>query len=225
MAFKKAYESDKNSSFGGVIILNRKINLNLAKIISNLFIEAIVAPNFDKSSINFFKKKKKNLILINIKNVKKPKYEIKKTIFGDLYQTINNGFIDANFLKLVSLKKTSKINMEDLIFALKVVKHLKSNAIVLVKNKQTIGVGVGQTNRFEALRIALDKKKNNFSNIDFVCSSDGFFPFTDGLKLLKKNNCKVVAQPSGSKNDLINIKYANKNKISLYFTKNRLFKH
>ena len=110
-------------------------------------------------------------------------------------------------------------------FSAKIAKHLKSNAIVLSKNKQTIGLGAGQTNRFDSLNIALKRKKDNFGTKDFVCVSDGFFPFTDSLKILNKNKCRVVAQPFGSINDDKNIEYANNNNISLYFMKNRLFKH
>ena len=104
-------------------------------------------------------------------------------------------------------------------------KHLKSNAIVLTKNKQTIGLGSGQTNRIDALNTAIKNKKLYFGNRSFVCASDGFFPFTDSIRLLNKNNCKVIAQPSGSISDFNVINYAIKEKISLYFIKNRLFKH
>ena len=97
--------------------------------------------------------------------------------------------------------------------------------IVLSNNKQTLGLGHGQTNRVDALKFALKNKKEYFKNKNFVCASDGFFPFTDSLNLLKKNGCNVVAQPSGSINDKKIIAFAIKNNISLYFTKNRLFKH
>ena len=112
-----------------------------------------------------------------------------------------------------------------MIFALKVVKHLKSNAIVLSHNLQTVGIGCGQTNRVDSLEIALRRYKNKFKSKNFVCASDGFFPFTDSLKILKKNKCNVVGQPSGSINDNKNINFANKNKITLYHINNRLFKH
>ena len=115
--------------------------------------------------------------------------------------------------------------MEDLIFSLKVVKHLKSNAIVLSKDKQTVGLGHGQTNRVDALNFAIRNKNMYFKNKKFVCASDGFFPFTDSINTLNKNGCRVIAQPSGSINDEKVISFSKKNKISLYFIKNRLFKH
>ena len=111
------------------------------------------------------------------------------------------------------------------IFALKVVKHLKSNAVVLTRNKQTIGLGHGQTNRVDALNSAIRNMNKYFKKGKFVCASDGFFPFVDSINILNRNGCKTLAQPSGSINDDLIISYSIKNKISLYFTKNRLFKH
>ena len=102
---------------------------------------------------------------------------------------------------------------------------MKSNAIVLSKNSQTIGLGSGQTNRVDALKSAIKQMKKNSNIKNFVCASDGFFPFNDSISLLAKNNCSVIAQPSGSLNDNNSIKFAIKNKISLYFIKFRLFKH
>ena len=112
-----------------------------------------------------------------------------------------------------------------MLFAFKVAKHVKSNAIVLANNKQTLGIGAGQMSRLDSTRLALMKYKDYFSNKKFVCASDGFFPFTDNIKLLKKNNCSAIIQPLGSKNDQKIINFSKKNKISLYFTKNRVFKH
>ena len=138
---------------------------------------------------------------------------------------INNFIVIKNFLKLVSYKKASNKLLDDLVFASKVVKHLKSNAIVVCAEKQTLGIGCGQTNRIDSLRGAIKNYKKFFNSKQFICVSDGFFPFTDSLKLLKNINCKAVAQPSGSLNDAKNIEYANNNNLPLYFLKNRLFKH
>jgi len=112
-----------------------------------------------------------------------------------------------------------------LVFAYKVAKHVKSNAIVIVKNKQTLGVGAGQMSRYDATRIALMKYNDFFNKKKIVCASDAFFPFTDSIKLLKKNNCIALIQPSGSINDKKIIEYANKQGIQLYFAPNRVFKH
>ena len=104
-------------------------------------------------------------------------------------------------------------------------KHTKSNAIVLVKNKQTVGIGAGQMNRYDATKIAIMKYKENFSSLNLVCASDAFFPFVDSIKLLLKNNCNSIVAPGGSINDNKIIEFANKNKIKLVFSSVRVFKH
>ena len=223
-AFIKSYQSDPKSAFGGIIFLNRKVNFHLAKKIFKNFFEMIVAPSFDKNAINLLNQKK-SLILLKTPNIKRQIRENKSTLFGELYQTKDLTPINKNFLSLVSKLKASSSLIEDLIFSLKVAKHLKSNAIVLSRNKQTLGLGNGQTNRVDALNFAIKNKNLYFKNKKFVCASDGFFPFTDSIDILNKNGCRVVAQPSGSINDKKIVLFSIKNKISLYFIKNRLFKH
>ena len=223
-AFQKSFESDPKSAFGGIILLNRKVNEELAKILIKNFFEMIVSPGFDKAARNILTLKKR-LILLKKPKFKKFIIEYKSTIFGDLYQSKDLKPINQKFLKLVSKNKASLKSKEDLLFALKVVKHLKSNSIVLARNKQTIGIGNGQTNRVDSLKFAIKNRDTYFKKKLFVCASDGFFPFTDSINLLNKKGCDVIAQPSGSINDKKIIDYADENKISLYFSKNRLFKH
>ena len=223
-AFIKSYNCDPKSAFGGIILLNRRVNLKLAKEIFKYFFEIVVAPSFDNQAIKILQKKK-NLILLRIPKIRFDNLEYKSTIFGDLYQTTDLTKINKRFLTLVSEKKTSPKSIVDLIFSLKVAKHLKSNAVVLSNNKQTLGIGHGQTNRFDALSYAIKNKKKYFKNDLYVCASDGFFPFTDSVNLLHRSGCSVLAQPGGSKNDIKIIAFSNKNKMSLYFIKNRLFKH
>tara|TARA_B100000963_G_scaffold29143_1_gene21553 strand:- start:3503 stop:4417 length:915 start_codon:yes stop_codon:yes gene_type:complete len=223
-AYEKSYKSDSKSAFGGLILLNKKVNTKLAnKIIENFF-EMVVAPSFEEDAIKILIRKK-NLILLKNPNIKNKKTYYRSTLFGDLHQTVDLTSIDKDFINLVSKKTASSENIQDLLFSLKVVKHLKSNAVVLAKNKQTLGLGHGQTNRVDALNFAIKNKNAYFKKSAFVCASDGFFPFTDSIKILHSNGCKIIAQPSGSINDQKIISFANKNKISLYFTKNRLFKH
>tara|TARA_B100000989_G_scaffold298922_1_gene291092 strand:- start:979 stop:1896 length:918 start_codon:yes stop_codon:yes gene_type:complete len=223
-AFCKSYDGDPKSAFGGIIFLNRKVNVDLANKIIEKFFEMVVAPEFSKESLSVLKSKK-NLILIKLPKIKKQIFDQRSTVFGNIYQSRDLTLINQKFLNLVSKYRAKKKSIEDLIFSLKVVKHLKSNAVVLSKNKQTVGLGHGQTNRVDALNFAIKNKKLYFKNKSFVCASDGFFPFTDSINILNKNGCNVVAQPSGSINDKKIIEYTIKNKISLYFTKNRLFKH
>tara|TARA_B100000963_G_scaffold217451_1_gene189626 strand:+ start:389 stop:1306 length:918 start_codon:yes stop_codon:yes gene_type:complete len=223
-AFQKSYESDIKSAFGGIIILNRFLSSELAKVIVKNFFELIVAPGFEKKALDILKAKK-NLILLETPNFKKNEIDYRSTIFGDLHQSKDLTAINLKFIRLVSNKTAPPKSIEDLIFSLKVVKHLKSNAVVLTKNKQTIGLGHGHTNRVDALKQAIKNKDNYFKNKSFVCASDGFFPFSDSIGLLKKRGCNYIAQPSGSINDEKIISFAKKNNISLYFIKNRLFKH
>ena len=223
-SFNLALKSDKISAFGGVLFLNRVITSKVAREISKYFFEAIVANGYDKRSREILGQKQ-NLILINI-----PKYEInlkenRATAFGDLHQIKQRHLINKNFLRLSSKKKVTKKQTDDLIFGIKLVKHLKSNAVVLIKNKQLVGAGSGHTSRIDSLKFAVNKMKVNFNSKNFVCVSDGFFPFTDSIKLLHKNKCKVIAQPAGSKNDDKIKKYAIDNSISLLHIKERLFKH
>ena len=224
LAFVKSYNSDPKSAFGGIIFLNRKVGVSLAKKIFKNFFEMIVALDFDKKALEILVKKK-NLILLKIPKIQKSTIEYKSTLFGDIYQTTDLKPINKKFIKLASKIRGSENSIADLIFSLKVAKHLKSNAVVLSGNKQTLGVGHGQTNRVDALKFALKNMKKYFKKRFFVCASDGFFPFTDSINLLNKNGCNVVAQPSGSINDKIVVSFCIKNKISLYFTTNRIFKH
>ncbi len=223
-AFLKCYNSNPKSAFGGIIFLNRSVKSDLAKKIFKNFFEMVVAPSYNEKALEILKKKK-NLILLKKPYVKKKYLDYKSTLFGDLYQTKDLTPINNEFLKLKSIKKASSKSIKDLIFSLKVAKHLKSNAIVLSYNKQTLGLGHGQTNRIDALECAIKNMKRYFRKKYFVCASDGFFPFTDSIDLLHKNGCNVVAQPGGSINDEEIISYTIRKKISLYFTKNRLFKH
>ena len=224
-AFEKAFQCDPISAFGGIVILNRNINYELSKLLSEKFFEIVGAKNFNKKSILTLQNSKK-LILIKTSKLKLNRnYEIKKVIGGFLSQEKNNQKITKKDLTCVSYSKKSKKIIEDLIFAFKVCKHVKSNAIVLVKKKQTIGIGAGQMSRIDSTNLALLKKENNFKNSNFVAASDAFFPFTDNRKILSKNNCDAIIQPSGLINDKKIIKFADDKKLGLYFTKYRLFKH
>ena len=160
-----------------------------------------------------------NQILVNKKN------EIKSVLGGYLLQEKNKMKINKKILKKVSKYNSNFKKIDDLIFALKVCKHVKSNAIVLVNNKQTIGIGAGQMSRIDSTKIAIQKIQNKKKNKNFVAASDAFFPFIDNIKKLNNYGCKAIVQPQGSINDNKIIEYANKKKLSLFFIKNRLFKH
>ena len=224
-AYKKAHLADPISTFGGIVAINRLVTLNLAKQISNNFYEIIIAKNFTNPALKIFSKKK-NLIIIKSKNLLiDKKLDIKSINDGYIFQDKNLTKINLKNIYCVSNKKAPRKTLEDLIFSFRVCKHVKSNAIVLAKNKQTIGIGAGQMSRVDATKLSLMKASNHAKKIGFVAASDAFFPFTDNLELLIKNNCKSVIQPKGSINDNKTIKYANSYRMSLYFSNYRFFKH
>ena len=224
-AYLKAVECDPVSAFGGIVLVNRKIDKNLAELIHDKFYEVILAPKFNTLSLKVLSSKKK-LIIIDSSNLKKINNTIFKSVnSGTLYQDFNSYKISKSEIQLVSKKKSSNKIVEDLLFAYKVAKHVKSNAIIFARNKQTIGIGAGQMSRLDSTRMAILKYKDNFNHKNFVCASDAFFPFTDNIKKLLKLDCKAIIQPGGSKNDNKIIEYAIKKNASLYFIKNRVFKH
>jgi len=224
-AYLKALASDPISAFGGVVLFNRKIEKNLSKLLLKNFYEVIVSTKFNKESLKILKSKKK-LIIIDSSTLKETNNKIFKSVnSGILYQEFNSFKISKHGIRLVSKKKSSKKKLDNLIFAYKVAKHVKSNAIVLVNNKQTVGIGAGQMSRVDSTKIAIMKYKKSFKDKGFVCASDAFFPFTDNLQKLLKLKCAGIIQPGGSINDNKIINYANKKNVPLYFVKNRVFKH
>ena len=222
-AFLDSKNSDKISAFGGIIIINRCLDKKTAEHISKNFYEIVLAPQFTESAKKILQKKK-NLRLISTRNIKMDKKnEIYSVNNGYLIQQKNNITFNKSHLKLVSKQKCSNKKIEDLIFAFKVCKHVKSNAIVFVNNQKTIAIGAGQTSRIDSTKIAIAKIKKNTTS--YVAASDGFFPFTDSIKLLIKNRCKAIIQPGGSVNDDDIINFSNKNKFFLFFSIYRFFKH
>ena len=221
----KAIEADPVSAFGGIVILNRMLNKKTAEVLNNKFFQLIAAEKFNVNAVQMLKNKK-NLILINkTKLLLNKKDDIKSVMDGYLVQEKNTINIKKNNLKCVSNIKINSKKIDDLLFALKVCKHVKSNAIVLVNNKQTIGIGAGQMSRLDSTKLALDKAGKMRRRTGYVAASDAFFPFLDNLKLLINKNCKAIAKPLGSINDAKIIKFAESKKFPLYSFKYRLFKH
>ncbi len=225
-AFIKAFKSDSKSAFGGVVLLNKKVTYEISNYILTKFFQVIVAPGFDKKAIINLQFKK-NLILIDSKKIiKKENYNSRSVRGGYLVQETDKEIIKKSNFQTVSKNKIiSKKMYEDVLFAFKVVKHTKSNAIILAKNKQTIGIGAGQMSRIDAIKIAIMKYKEGFNVKNYVCASDAFFPFTDSIKILSQNNCSCIIQPSGSINDKNIINFINKKNMRLLFSKKRVFKH
>lgn len=232
-AYKKAFESDSKSAFGGIVALNRKVEKELAEIISQIFFEVIIAPDFSNDALEVFAKKK-NLRLLKIPFVRKPnEKQIKSISGGFLIQDIDDAQIKIEDLKQAGIVEANQKQKEQQIFAMKVCRHVKSNAIVVVNNFQTVGIGAGQMNRVDSVEIAC-KKAANFVNadgkninkaIDAVLASDAFFPFADNVAIANHYGIKSIIAPSGSIRDEDVISACNGHNIALSFIPTRHFKH
>jgi len=223
-AFLKAYEADKVSIFGGIIASNREIDESTAKQINEIFIEVVLAPSYSEEALVILEKKKNiRLLQVKLDTVKENRgYDIKKISGGVLVQT--KDCIDRiEEFKVVTQNSPSETEYEDLLFALKIVKHVKSNAIVIAKNKQTLGLGTGQTNRIWAMEHALASAGDNA--IGSVVASDAFFPFDDCVELAASKGVKAIIQPGGSLRDTDSIAASDRNAIAMVFTGKRHFKH
>ena len=230
-AYKEALSCDPTSAFGGILIANKTIDDLTAIEIIKVFSEVIIAPDFSKKALQVFSSKK-NLRIIKINQLSNDQSDKKiiKSVFGGyLIQDRDEFVIQKDNLKVVSQKKPDDTQIDDCIFAFKVAKHVKSNAIVYAKNKKTIGIGAGQTSRVDSSRIAIQKYHENFidkkEKLGCVIASDAFFPFSDGLSAAIEFGVKAVIQPGGSIRDDDVIKTADEAEVAMVFTGYRHFKH
>jgi len=222
-AWNKAYESDPLSIFGGIIAANRCITKTIASSMKEIFIEVIIAPGFTEEALTVLEQKK-NLRLIKIEDISKPikkQLQFKKVQGGILLQEEDNALLSE--MKVVTELVPSDEQNEDLLFAFKIVKHVKSNAIVLAKNKQTLAIGPGQTSRIWALQNAIKNSTHSFYGS--VLASDAFFPFRDSIDEAAKAGVKAIIQPGGSIKDDMSIEACNEHSISMVLTGVRHFKH
>ena len=225
-AYEGAFSTDPTSAFGGIISINKKMDLETAKLIMNQFVEVIIAPNYSEEALNIFKSKE-NIRLLQVEiNTLENQLDFKKIGGGWLVQTSDNHKLDINKCKVVTKLKPSTEQLEDLNFSWKVARHVKSNAIVFCKDKKTLGVGAGQMSRVDSTRIAAIKAENaNISLTDSVVASDAFFPFRDGIDVLASYGAKCVIQPGGSVKDDEVIEAADELGLIMIFTGIRHFKH
>jgi phosphoribosylaminoimidazolecarboxamide formyltransferase / IMP cyclohydrolase len=225
-SYKLALACDPISAFGGIVSCNFKISKNLASELNKLFLEVIIADGFQKDALKLLKKKK-NLRLIDATNYSFK--EILRFISSNeelLVQTEDLKKFSNKDFKVVSKKKPSPKQMKNLIFAFNICRYVKSNAIVLVSNETTAGIGSGQPSRLDSCQIAIDKmKKFIHTNEDVVAASDAFFPFVDGIEKLVQSGITAVIQPSGSIRDKEIITFANETDTILVFSKTRHFRH
>ncbi len=228
-AYRKAFSTDTISPFGGIVIVNDDLNIETSKAINEVFTEIIIAPSITPEALEFLKKKKERRIVIYQKD------ELNKLISHPSIVTCLNGYLSQSpdiltekkeDWKFVSKNIPNESLISSLDFAWNVVAMLKSNAICIVKDTQTIGVGIGQTSRVDSLKIAINRAiEMGFDLKNSVCASDGFFPKIDSLELLKSHGISTVIQPGGSKADQEVIDYCDEHNISMIFTGSRHFRH
>lgn len=224
-AWKDALAGDPVSAFGGVLVTNKSIDAETAQEINKIFFEIIIAPDYDTEALEILKSKK-NRIILKKKAYDFPDQQFRSLLNGALVQEKDRVTEGPAELKNVTKQKPTDSQTEDLLFANKIVKHTKSNTIVLAKNKQLVGSGTGQTSRVDALRQAIDKAKAFNLPLDgAVMASDAFFPFADSVEIANKAGIKAVIQPGGSIRDADSIDYCNAHGMSMVFTGVRHFKH
>jgi phosphoribosylaminoimidazolecarboxamide formyltransferase/IMP cyclohydrolase len=224
-AWKDALAGDPVSAFGGVLVTNRTIDEETASEINKLFFEIILAPDYEPRALELLKSKKNRIILVK-KACRFPEEQFRSVLNGVLWQQRDTVTETAGDLEFMTDTRPTAAEVEDLLFANKIVKHTKSNAIVLAKNKQLLGSGTGQTSRVDALRHAIEKAKAFHLSLEgAVMASDAFFPFADSVEIADKAGIKAVIQPGGSIRDKESIAYCNRHNISMVFTGIRHFKH
>jgi phosphoribosylaminoimidazolecarboxamide formyltransferase/IMP cyclohydrolase len=232
-AFAKAFEADSKSAFGGIVAINRAVDEKLAVEIAKIFFEVVIAPEFSEGALEVFAKKK-NLRLLKIPFQKQNSQKQIKTISGGfLVQDLDQAQIGLNDLTKAGEVESNQNQKEQQIFAMKVCKHVKSNAIVVVNNFQTVGIGAGQMNRVDSVEIAC-KKAANFVDLNGeiidkakggILASDAFFPFADNIEIAAKFGLKSLIAPAGSVRDEEVVAACDVRKIALSFIKTRHFKH
>lgn len=224
-AYSAALAADPVSAFGGILISNTKLNYTTAQLINDLFCEVIIAPAYESEAVELLMSKK-NRIILKRNEVQLPQKQFRTILNGVLLQDKDNVTEIADNLTTITEVAPTSQEIDDLLFANKIVKHTKSNTIVLAKNKQLLASGTGQTSRVDALRQAIHKANTfNFDLKGAVMSSDAFFPFPDCVEIAHDAGIHAVIQPGGSIKDQASIDYCNEHKMTMVFTGNRHFKH
>ena len=230
-----ALAGDPESAFGGVLVTNSTIDKPTAEAINEIFFEVLIAPAFDENALAILKSKKNRILLSQKSEACLPEKQVRsqKSENKEMYRSLLNGVLiqgtdQGNYIEWIEAggRETTATEKEDLQFANIVCKHLKSNAIALVKNKQLIGKGCGQTSRIDSLRQAVEKAKQfNFDLQEAVMASDAFFPFNDCVQLGNEAGIKAFIQPGGSIRDKDSIEYCKQNNLAMVITGMRHFKH
>ncbi len=224
-AWKAALAGDPVSAYGGILITNVQVDAATAEEIDKLFFEVIIAPAYEPGVLDILQKKKNRIILIR-KNVALPRVQFRSMLNGVIEQDRDTRYESQQDMKPATKRIPVDKEYNDLVFANKVVKHSKSNTIVLARDGQLIASGVGQTSRVDALKQAIIKARNfGFETAGAVMASDAFFPFADCVEIANEAGIKVVIQPGGSVRDKDSVDYCDKNDMAMVFTGIRHFKH
>lgn len=224
-AWKDALAGDPVSAFGGVLITNREIDVETAQEMNKLFFEVVIAPSYQIEALKILQQKKNRIILIQKSNEANVK-SVRTVLNGVLVQDRDNSTQTASDMKLATKTAATAEQLADLVFANKIVKHTKSNAIVLAKNRQLVASGVGQTSRVDALKQSIEKALHfEFDLEGAVMASDAFFPFADSVEIAMNAGVRAVVQPGGSVRDQDSIDFCDEHGLSMVFTGIRHFKH
>lgn len=223
-AFQSAYDADPVSIFGGIIALNREVDAATAEILSGIFLEIVVAPGFTNEALEILTQKKNiRLLEVDMTQTKEVTHKLTSVSGGVLIQHQDAGRVTADDIKVVTKRQPTEKEIADLLFAWKAVKHVKSNAIVLAKDNQTIGIGAGQMNRVGSAKIAIEQAGEKAQGS--VLASDAFFPMPDTVENAIKAGVTAIIQPGGSKRDQDSIDVCDEHGIAMVYTNMRHFKH
>lgn len=230
-AWKKAYDADSTSIFGGIVVINREVTVAMAQEMKEIFLEVVVAPSYEKEALELLTIKK-NIRLLQLADIEVPQdenaYDLKKVNGGLIVQTIDSKLLVEEDLKVVTDRAPSAKEMEDLLFAWRVVKFVKSNGIALAKDKQSIGIGPGQVNRIWPTKQSIEHAHELIgaeATQGAVLASDAFFPFDDCVEAAHQAGITAIIQPGGAGRDEDSIKKCNEYGIAMVFTGMRHFKH
>ncbi|MGN8225852.1 bifunctional phosphoribosylaminoimidazolecarboxamide formyltransferase/IMP cyclohydrolase [Gracilimonas sp. BCB1] len=226
-AYKKAFSTDRVSPFGGIVVVNQQMDVETVKAIDEIFTEIIIAPDYSEDALTLLKQKKNRRLIRIKKSVREVQASSFRSIFGGLLnQDADLEPSNPDEFEIVSKRKPTEQEMKDLLFSWKVVRHIKSNAIVYAKNGRTLGIGSGQTSRVDSSEIAVVKaEKEGLDLAGSAIASDAFFPFADGVEAAAKAGAKAVIQPGGSIRDEEVIAKADEYDMAMIFTGKRHFKH
>ena len=223
-AYEKAYASDTQSIFGGIVAFNREVTPELAERLSKIFLEIIIAPGFSEKAFEILSSKK-NVRLLQIPEIADTQYtkHMAKQVEGGMLLQERNLSLLKDIMEIVTKRFPEEKEIEDMVFAWKIAKHISSNGVVIAKDGATLGIGLGEVNRFWAVEKAIERVGDNAKGA--VLASDGFFPFKDSIEALAKAGIASVIQPGGSVRDPEVVEEANLNKMAMVFTAMRHFRH